>query len=73
MASCGWEFPIGGEPAVSYYRCNEYNPNNSNCDPNHDGLHYARRSGGQWNTQAVQATSVRCVASKSRAVSSSVS
>jgi hypothetical protein len=49
-------FAPDGEPAVSYYRCNEYNPNSSNCDPNHDGLHYARRSGGNWATQVVQAT-----------------
>jgi hypothetical protein len=48
-------FAPNGEPAISYYRCNEYNPNNTNCDANHDGLHYARRVGGNWVTQAVQA------------------
>lgn len=44
-----------GEPAIAYYRCNDYHPTNRTCDGNKDGLYLARRSGGVWTSHPVVA------------------
>jgi hypothetical protein len=46
-------FAPDGEPAVSYYRCNDFDPNKNSCDPNRDGLRYAHRKAGKWNVSVV--------------------
>jgi hypothetical protein len=33
--------PRNGRPAIAYYRCGEYNPNNPTCNRNHDGPKFA--------------------------------
>jgi hypothetical protein len=48
-------FQSNGEPAIAYYRCNDYKPGNSNCDPNRDGLRLARRAQGNWQVQTISA------------------
>lgn len=48
-------FGPDGEPAVAYYRCNDYDPRDRNCDDDRDGLYLARRSGGRWRSHAVRA------------------
>ena len=42
-----------GQPAIAYYRCNDYSPNNPNCDNNKDGLMLARRFNGKWKVYKV--------------------
>jgi hypothetical protein len=41
-------FDASGEPAIAYYRCNDYSPNTTTCDPSKDGLYLARRVQGAW-------------------------
>jgi hypothetical protein len=48
-------FAANGAPAVSYYRCNDYHPGSTSCDPAKDGLYYAVRDGTNWRTQSVVA------------------
>jgi hypothetical protein len=49
-------FDDSGNPAIAYYRCNDYGVGSS-CDPNKDGLYLARRSGGSWTTQQISGES----------------
>ena len=50
-------FDPGGQPAIAYYRCRDYDPVNRGCDRERDGLMLARRSGGRWNVESVTARS----------------
>ncbi len=49
-------FDDSGNPAIAYYRCNDYAVG-SGCDMNKDGLYLARRSAGTWNIHQVSAAS----------------
>jgi hypothetical protein len=49
-------FDDQGNPAVAYYRCNDYGAGDS-CDVNKDGLYLARRIAGTWQTAKVIAES----------------
>jgi len=40
-------FDDNGEPAIAYYRCNDYGAD-AGCDPEKDGLYLIRRRGGVW-------------------------
>ncbi|MBI4509324.1 MAG: hypothetical protein HY698_06785 [Deltaproteobacteria bacterium] len=46
-------FGEDGEPAIAYYRCNDFHPTDRSCDPNKDGLWLARRASGRWVRQQV--------------------
>lgn len=37
--------PSDGKPVLAYYRCNEYHPNEWDCDRNHDGVYFAYFAG----------------------------
>jgi hypothetical protein len=47
-------FDPSGNPAIAYYRCSD-NISVTQCDPAKDGLYLARRVGGSWSVQTVQA------------------
>lgn len=49
-------FDGNGNPAIAYYRCNDYGVG-TGCDMNKDGLYLARRSAGIWNTQKISGDS----------------
>ena len=49
-------FDDNGNPAIAYYRCNDYGVG-TGCDMNKDGLYLARRSAGIWNTQKISSDS----------------
>jgi hypothetical protein len=49
-------FDDSGNPAIAYYRCNDYGVGDG-CDMNKDGLFLARRSAGTWNIQRVSGES----------------
>ena len=49
-------FDADDNPAIAYYRCNDYGVAQG-CDVNKDGLYLARRSAGTWNIQKVSAVS----------------
>jgi len=49
-------FDDNGNPAIAYYRCNDYGVGQG-CDMNKDGLYWARRSGGIWNIQKISGES----------------
>ena len=51
-------FDGNGEPAIAYYRCNDYSPKTTNCDQNKDGLYLARRVQGAWVKQKIAADGV---------------
>jgi hypothetical protein len=48
-------FDAAGEPAIAYYRCNDYDPRDRNCNQDKDGLYLARRAAGKWIVRKVQA------------------
>ena len=50
-------FAPDGQPAISYYRCNDYSATGTSCDTEKDGLRYARRANGKWQISTVSATS----------------
>ena len=45
-------FDDNGNPAIAYYRCNDYGVG-TGCDLNKDGLYLARRNAGIWKTQKI--------------------
>jgi len=45
-------FDDQGNPAVAYYRCNEYGAGDS-CNADKDGLYLARHRAGAWETRKV--------------------
>ncbi len=49
-------FDDGGNPAIAYYRCNDYGVS-TGCDMNKDGLYLARRSAGIWNIKKISGES----------------
>ena len=48
-------FGPNGEPAIAYYRCNDFQPGTSSCSASKDGLRLARRAGGKWTVDKVSA------------------
>jgi hypothetical protein len=46
-------FDDAGEPAIAYYRCNDYDPTKRDCDTERDGLLVARRAAGAWSSDRV--------------------
>ncbi len=49
-------FDDSGNPAIAYYRCNDYGVGQG-CDMNKDGLYLARRSAGSWSIQKISGES----------------
>lgn len=49
-------FDDSGNPAIAYYRCNDYGAD-SGCDADKDGLYLARRRAGVWSTQMISGQS----------------
>jgi len=45
-------FDDNGNPAIAYYRCNDYGVS-TGCDVDKDGLYLARRSAGTWSIQKI--------------------
>jgi hypothetical protein len=45
-------FDDSGNPAIAYYRCNDYGAG-TGCDTNKDGLYLARRRAGTWDIQKI--------------------
>ena len=56
--------PQSGMPAVAYYRCSEYNPNELKCNRNEDGLYYAYFTGSYPDELTVQAKWKKSVVSQ---------
>ena len=48
-------FDADGQPAIAYYRCNDYDPVKRSCDRDKDALLLARRSAGAWQIDKVSA------------------
>ena len=49
-------FDDSGNPAIAYYRCNDYGAGDS-CDMDKDGLYLARRSARTWGIQKIRGES----------------
>lgn len=47
-------FDGAGNPVVAYRHCGAFNPNNTGCEPQSDGLRYRARLGGAWRVADVR-------------------